>query len=127
MASTRVAAASTNPGRSAASKESGPTTSHRIPTRPATRRSASSSLHHAIRWPQPERDVLWLHRVPHHGQDVAAQGVEVRIISKLGGELFEGLRRVVLVAVEAPVYELLHAVAQRIEQSGDHQGGGNDH
>jgi hypothetical protein len=70
--------------------------------------------------------VLWLHRLPDHCQDIATQGIEVCLIPQLRGELFKRFGGIVLSAVETLVYEFLHAVAQRIEQNGDHQGGGND-
>jgi hypothetical protein len=37
---------------------------------------------------QPQRDVGWLHRLPHDSYEVTAQGVEVRLVTQLGGEGF---------------------------------------
>ena len=59
---------------------------------------------------QPQRDVVWLHRFPDHPYEVIAQGIEVRLVSELGREGFQGLSSVVLLAVEAAVYERLYAM-----------------
>src|SRR5215210_3474091 len=37
---------------------------------------------------QPQRHVGWLHRLPYHPYQVVAQGIQVRLISELGGECF---------------------------------------
>ena len=37
---------------------------------------------------QPQRDVGWLHRLPHDPYEVAAQGVEIRLFTQLGREGF---------------------------------------
>src|SRR5215208_8376701 len=37
---------------------------------------------------QPQRDVGWLHRLPHDSYEVTAQGVEVGIVTQLGREGF---------------------------------------
>src|SRR5687768_11001039 len=58
--------------------------------------------------PQPQSDVLWLHRLPHHSHQIVAQSIEVRLVSKLGGEALESLSRVILSSVEAPIYERLY-------------------
>ena len=65
--------------------------------------------------PQPQSDVLWLHRLPHHSYQIVAQSIEVRLVSKLGGEALESLSRVVLSSVEAPIYERLYAPSQWVE------------
>jgi hypothetical protein len=52
-----------------------------------------------------------LHRLPHDSYKVAAQGVEVRLVTQLGGEGFQGLSSVILAAVEAPFYERLITAA----------------
>jgi hypothetical protein len=75
--------------------------------------------------PQPQSDVLWLHRLPHHSHQIVAQSIEVRLVSKLGGEALESFSRVVLPSVEASIYERLYAPSQWFEQgcyreSGDH-------
>jgi hypothetical protein len=35
---------------------------------------------------QPQRDVGWLHGLPHHPDEVVTQGIEIRLVSKLGRE-----------------------------------------
>jgi hypothetical protein len=40
-----------------------------------------SSLHHSLWLPQPQRDVLRLHGIPHHPYEVAVQRVEVRLVA----------------------------------------------
>jgi hypothetical protein len=37
---------------------------------------------------QPQRDVGGLHRLPHDSYEVAAQGVEIRLVTQLGREGF---------------------------------------
>src|ERR671913_1262499 len=69
--------------------------------------------------PQPQSDVFWLHRLPHHSYQIVAQSIEVRLVSKLGGEALESLSRVVLSSVEAPIYERLYAPSQWVEQIWD--------
>ena len=66
--------------------------------------------------PQPQIYVLWLHRLPDHCHQIVAQSIEVRLVSKLGGEALESLLRVILLAVEAPIYERLNAPSQGVEQ-----------
>ena len=75
---------------------------------------------------QPHRDVRRLHRLPDHLQQIVAQSIEVRLFSELGGEALEGLSGIILLAVEAPVYERLYAPSQRVEQGGDHESRGHD-
>src|SRR5215204_2042920 len=60
---------------------------------------------------QPQRDMCGLHSLPYHPHQVFAQGVQVCLVPKLGGECFQGLSRVVLPAVEAAVYEGLDATS----------------
>jgi len=64
-----------------------------------------------------------LHRLPDYPHQVVAQGIQVRLVSKLGREGFQGLGCVVLTAVEALVYEALDTSSEWIEHSGDNQGG----
>src|SRR5215203_6512046 len=61
---------------------------------------------------QPQRDVCWLHSLPDHSQQIVTQGVEVRLVSELGREGFQGLSSVVLLPVEAAVYKPLDAATQ---------------
>src|SRR5215211_5377489 len=49
---------------------------------------------------------------------VVAQRLQVCLISELGGEGFQGLSRIVLAAVEAPVYERLDAAAKKSHPMG---------
>src|SRR5688572_29252239 len=74
---------------------------------------------------QPQSDVLRLHRLLHHSYQVAAQGIEVRLVSKLGGEALKRLCRVILLAVEAPIYERLYTPSQRVEQGCYQESGGH--
>src|SRR5215203_3969270 len=74
---------------------------------------------------QPQSDVLRLHRLPHHSHQIGAQSIEVRLVSKLGGEALKRLSRVILLAVEAPFYERLYTPSQRVEQGCYHEGGGH--
>jgi hypothetical protein len=67
-------------------------------------------------WAQPQREVGWLHSLPYHPHQIVAQGVEVRLVPELGREGFQGLPRVVLPTVEAPIYERLYAPPQGSEQ-----------
>src|SRR5215212_2043645 len=67
---------------------------------------------------QPQRDVRRLHGLPDHTFQIIAQGVQVGLLPELGRESLKGLSRVVLPAVEAPVYEALDAMSQGVEQSG---------
>jgi len=67
-----------------------------------------------------------MHRLLHDTHQVAAQGIQVRLLSHLGREGFEGLGRVVLAAVETAVDKRLVAATQRVEQRCDHEGGGDD-
>src|SRR5215210_3404969 len=93
---------------------------------PARSSGVLASLWSGIR-PQPQRDVGWLHRAPNDPDEVVAQDVEIRLISKLGREALQRLYRIVLPTVEAAVDKTLDAVPQRVEQGGYSQGGGNHH
>jgi hypothetical protein len=70
---------------------------------------------------QPQRDVLGLHRLPHRREQLGVQSVDVRLVTELRGERFEGLRRVVLTSVETPVYESLDAATEGVEECRHHQ------
>ncbi len=63
-----------------------------------------------------------LHRFPYHPNQIVAQGVKIGLVPQLGREGFEGLSRVVLPTVEAPVDEVLGAAPQRVEQGCYHKG-----
>src|SRR5215204_7564354 len=76
---------------------------------------------------QPQRDVLWLHRLPHDRYQLGIQTVKVRLVPEPGRETFQSLSSIVLPTVESPVYERLNAPSQRVEQccygeGGDHDG-----
>ena len=71
--------------------------------------------------------MLWQHGLPNHPDELVAQRVEVGLVAQLGRERFEGLRRIVLAAVEATVHETLYPTTQRVEQGRDHERGGHDH
>src|SRR5215212_9992995 len=75
---------------------------------------------------QPERSVLRLHRAPYHSHQLVAQRLEVRLLPQLGAESGQGLRRIVLVAVEAAIDEALDAPPQRVEQGRYGQRGSDD-
>ena len=75
---------------------------------------------------QPQGDMGGLHRLPHDSYEVAAQGVQVSLVTQLGREGFQGLCCIILSAVEAPVYERLDAASSGVEQSRYHQSG-DDH
>ena len=75
---------------------------------------------------QPQRDVGRLHRLVYHSYEVVAQCIQIRLVSELGRQGFESLSGVVLLAVEAPVYEGLYATPQGIEESSNHEGGDDD-
>src|SRR5215210_5284392 len=75
---------------------------------------------------QPQSDVLRLHCLPHHSHQIVAQGIEVRLVTQRGRERFERLCGVVLVAVEAAVYERLGAPPQWVEQGCYHKGRGHN-
>src|SRR5215203_2425792 len=87
---------------------------------------ALASLWSGIR-AQPQRDVGRLHRAPHDPDEVIAQGVEIRLVSKLAREDFQRLYRIVLPTVEAAVDKALDAAPRRVEQGGYRQGGGHHH
>src|SRR5215211_1769668 len=76
---------------------------------------------------QPKRDVGRLHRLPHDPEEVLAQGVEIRLVSKLGREGLQRLYRIVVPTEEAAVDKALDAAPQWVEQNGYRQGGGNHH
>src|SRR5215210_5427933 len=55
---------------------------------------------------------------PHKGTD---QIFEVYLVAQAGAELFQGLRSIVLAAVEASVYEGLYTMPDRVEERRDQQ------
>src|SRR5215218_10466678 len=69
----------------------------------ATRLSDTLALPRTAIWAEPERDVGWLHRFPHHAYQIVAQRIQIRLIPELGREGFEGLRCIVFPSVEASI------------------------
>src|SRR5919106_5674087 len=67
-----------------------------------------------------------LHRLPNYSDEVVAEGAQVCLVAQLRGECLKGLPRIVLVAIEAAVYERLDIAAQWVEERCDHDGGGDD-
>jgi hypothetical protein len=74
---------------------------------------------------QPQSDVLRLHRLPRYYHQIVAQGSEVGLIPERRREALESLSRIILLAVEAPVYERLYAPSQGVEQGCYHESGGH--
>src|ERR671911_2941758 len=93
---------------------------------PARFSGTLASLWSGIRT-QPQSDVGGLHRPAHDPDEVVAQGVEIRLVSKLGREGLQCLYRVVLPTVETAVDKVMDAAPQRVEQGGYRQGGGHYH
>src|ERR671920_1250857 len=93
---------------------------------PARFSGTLASLWSGIR-AQPQSDVGGLHRPAHDPDEVVAQGVEIRLVSKLGREGLQRLYRIVLPTVEAAVDKALDAAPQGVKQGGYRQGGGHDH
>jgi hypothetical protein len=75
---------------------------------------------------QPQRDVLRLHRLPHHRYKLAIWRLQVGLVTEPGRERLQSLSGVVLSAVEAPVYERLDAPTQWAEQCSNYEGGDHD-
>jgi hypothetical protein len=71
---------------------------------------------------QPQRGVGGLHRLPYHPNQVVAQCLQVRFVSYLGREGFQGLSGIVLAPVEATVYERLDAPSQGSKQRCNQEG-----
>src|SRR5713226_3881175 len=71
-----------------------------------------------FRWTQPERDMCWLHRLLHHGQQVIVQLVQVHLLAQRGTVGCHDLGGVILAAIEAPINDALNALAQWLEQGG---------
>jgi hypothetical protein len=67
--------------------------------------------------------VGWLHRLPYHPHQVVAKCIQVCFVAQFHREPFKRLGCVVLVAVEAAIYEGLYASSQGVEQSSDNKGG----
>ena|ERR671916_511170 len=66
-------------------------------------------------WTQPQGDVLRLHRLPDHPDQLLTQGGKVRLLPQPGGKGVKRLRCVVLAALEAPVDKRLDAPSKRAE------------
>jgi hypothetical protein len=71
---------------------------------------------------QPQGDLGRLHRLPYHPYQIIAKCVQVCFFAQLGRESFQGLSRVLLIAVEAPVYKALNAPPERSKQRRDQEG-----
>src|SRR5918994_132094 len=114
-----------------------------FPVAPAINPAAHDTLYHAalcssrgllIYWlfpgghfgTQPQRDVLRLHRLPDHRDQILAHGGEVCFVAQPGAERDQGRRRVVLPAVEASIYGDLYAASEGTEQGGNCQSGDYD-
>ena len=67
-----------------------------------------------------------LYRLRHHSHQVVAQGIQVGLLSQPRVLGSEGLRRVVLSTVEAPVDEFLHTPPQRLKERRYRQRGGDN-
>src|SRR5947199_9441096 len=76
-------------------------------------------------WTQPQGDVHRLHRLLHDCYQVVAQGCQIHLIPQCSAESLQRPSCVILVAIEAPVNDLLKTVAERLEQRG--YGEGRDH
>src|SRR5215211_7645901 len=70
---------------------------------------------------QPQCDVLRLHRLLHHPYQAVAEGAQICLVTQPGVEGAEHLCRIILPAVETPVYNRLDTPSQRSEKSRDHQ------
>jgi hypothetical protein len=66
--------------------------------------------------PKPKRRRGRLHRLVDHPQHPGRARVQIGLVAQAGAERLDGLGRVVLAAVEAPVDPLLDAAAGRLEQ-----------
>src|SRR3954454_7967723 len=115
--STSATVAPSSRARRAAVTPAGPppitTTSNTI--RPLSSRSARRN--------QPQRGVLGPHGLVDNRDQLPSQPVEVRLLAQPGRERRERLRRIVLPPVEAAVYKVLYALAQRVEERGDRERG----
>src|SRR5215212_6047556 len=96
-----------------------------ITTTSNTVRLPLTSFPSVRRRPQPQRDVLGLHSLPYHRDQLTTQPVEVSLLAQSSGERPERPGRVVLAPVEAPVYKRLDAAAQRIEKPRHNEGRGD--
>ena len=65
---------------------------------------------------EPQTDTRRLHGLIHHVEQLARQLVEFHFIPRGGAERGEGLGRVILAPIEAPIDHGLHAPPQREEQ-----------
>src|SRR6266516_8063353 len=75
---------------------------------------------------QPQRDMRGLHRLLHDSQQLIAQLIQVYLLPQGDAESCHRLGGVILAAVEAPVNDPLDALAERLEQDIDRQGGDDD-
>src|SRR6266566_668708 len=77
-------------------------------------------------WSQPERDMGGLHRFFNHRYQFLSQPLQVYLIAQGSAEGSKGTGGIVLPTVEAPIDDLLNAMAQRLEQGGDHKSRGDN-
>src|SRR5829696_4885310 len=66
---------------------------------------------------KPQRDVSGLHSPPHHLHHLVAESLQICLVAELRREGLHGLSRIVLVAVEEPIYERLDTPPEGREQS----------
>src|SRR5216683_6379482 len=78
-------------------------------------------------WTQPQRDMLWLHRLLYDHQQLLAQLVQVHLLAQRCTESCYDLGCIILPSVEAPVDDPLDATAQWLEQGVDGQRGNDQH
>lgn len=78
-------------------------------------------ISYRLRQVEPQRNMRWLHSLLNHHQQLPAQLIEVHLISECSAESGQRLLGVMLFPVEAPVDDLLNAVAQRVEEGGNRQ------
>ncbi len=80
-----------------------------------------------FRFAQPERDMRWLHRLLHHGQQLIVQLVQVHLLAQCSTEGGHDLGCVILAAIEAPINDSLDTAAQGLEEGGYNQRRADEH
>ena len=80
-----------------------------------------------FRLPQPERDRSWLHGLLHHRQQLLAHLLQIKRLSQRGAEGSQRLFRIILAAIEAPINDMLEALAERLEERGNRQRRDDEH
>ena len=71
----------------------------------------------AFRLPQPQRYVLWLHRLPHRREQFGVQSVHVSLVAQLRGECFQRFSGVILAAIEAVIDQVLNTTPQGLNSA----------